>query len=141
MKAETLAQQLDGSEYRFELSPEEIEYARDNKLLVVTAFSDDLAILSGFVDDEVGCYDGGNFSIDSFGLKEKWHDGEEKDKDFARAYFGRERFTTISVNILWHEDIPNWTYVVKGANHFEFDVMRVTEVFCKGVVIDCSGLE
>ena len=126
-----------------ELTPEECTLAKENNWLVVFGYSDDNAELRGFVHDEVSCYDGGEFSVDSIGLKEPWEDGERLTYEAAKQFFERDQNETINVSIEWHDGGDcRWTYEVTGAESVEFDVLDPDsdDLFSKGVVIDCNGL-
>ena len=65
MTLKEFASLLDGREYLCEITPEEEKLAKELGFVVVFGYSDDNAELRGAIDDEIGCYDGGElFHVD-----------------------------------------------------------------------------
>ena len=63
MTKEELAEKLNGMEYRTDIPKELIEQAKENGLVVVYGYSDDLIEFEGAFYDEGSCYKGGKFLI------------------------------------------------------------------------------
>ena len=141
MNARELAKALDGREYLQEITDDECRQAKDANLLVVSGASDDLAELYGFTRDEVACYDGGTFYIDRKGLAPTWPEDEERGYEEAKEYFDRVNMPRITVTAVWcrSDDDPAWTYKVDAPVE-RFNIMEDGDVYCEGVVIDCSRL-
>lgn len=59
MTLKEFASLLDGREYGCEITTEEEKLAKELGFVVVFGYSDDNAELRGAIDDEIGCYDGG----------------------------------------------------------------------------------
>lgn len=68
MNINEFAKMLDGREIGCEITPEEERQAKELGYVVVFGYSDDNAEFRGAIDDEVGCYDGGEIFIDKEGI-------------------------------------------------------------------------
>ena len=68
MTPKELATQLNGREYGDEITKEEEKLARENNLVVVFGYSDDIAEFRGIISDEVGAYDGNSIKISKMGI-------------------------------------------------------------------------
>jgi hypothetical protein len=144
MDATKLAGLLDGRPEGSEITMAEEAIAKEHGLLVVFGYSDDNAELRGIVNDEVGCYDGGEFAVDAKGVRLSWDDDEPTSEDDARKYFEREKRPHIAIKAIWN-DKPGgfcWTYDTDAATFARFTVLSDEdgEPWCEGVVIDCRHL-
>jgi hypothetical protein len=140
MTKEELAKALDGKEYRKEISSDLLTAAKQNGLVIVYGHSDDLMELEGAIEDEGGCYGGGTFLIDSFGLlpdREDIDDEDELENWFKRNAGAKE------IKAVWSaKRQPAWTYKTK-IPHATFNVIEGdgdTEVQCRGIVFNISDL-
>lgn len=131
---ETLAARLNGREYRNEITKDEEAQAKAAGLVVLFGASDDLAELRGAIDDEIGCYGGGEALIVNGALFE--FDACDGPCKYAQAAEAEARKSGLSISILWSKD-PNysWIYATK-APHATFDVMEDGEKYCRGIVFE-----
>ena len=123
MELKEFANLIDGRQYDYRMfTKEELQLAKDNRIVIVTGASDDLVELEGAITDEGDCWEGGKIYVkaipnggivhncersDVFGFTAKWC--EEKDKN------GK---------------IISWTYDVP----IEHDIMtkeQIHEALCK----------
>ena len=82
---EEFADLLNGREYGSEITPREEALAKELGFVVVFGYSDDNAELRGAIDDEIGCFDGGELEHED--LPDKiYADWCPKDLDCAWAY-------------------------------------------------------
>ena len=58
MTAKQLAEKMDGREYMDEITPEEEREAYCNRLVAVFCYSDDCLEFAGYIDDEIGAFEG-----------------------------------------------------------------------------------
>jgi hypothetical protein len=103
-----VAQKLHGRQYRDETTKEIEEYCALNNIIILFGASDDLAEFRGAVDDEIGCFDG----------------GEIAENPFIEAIFAPENKPEQTWVYKLPEDLINAT----------FDIFRDDEVYCTGVV-------
>lgn len=78
MTLKEFAQMLDGREYLHEITKEEEALAKELGFVVVFGYSDDNAELRGAIDDEIGCFDGGELEHEDLPdvIYAKWCDRE-----------------------------------------------------------------
>ncbi len=138
MTPKQFADSINNQEYPFSLTKEQAELARKHKLLVVYGASDDLCELEGIVSDEVGAGDKTELFIDQYGLQPEWEDDMSKEE--ARRYFMREKLPGIKIVTRWCKNDVSWTYETTADDYATFAVMEEGEIYCIGLVIDCSKL-
>lgn len=137
VSAAELAARLNGREYRGEITPDEKRMAKEAGLVVLFGASDDLAEFSGAVDDEVGCYDGGELflldgSVYEFGTCTCEH---------AVMADERARKRGKLVTAIWgRPDGYSWAYQTE-IPHATFDVMEDGEPYCRGIVFALADAE
>lgn len=131
MTKEELAEKLNNIQYPVRIDSETIEQARSNGLVIVYGASDDLMEFDGAISDEVGCYDGGEASIDNQGLL-PCRD-EIEDDEILKDFFKREE-TARTIEAMWCKvDQYCWTYST-DIPHATFEVMEDDETYCRGIV-------
>lgn len=99
------AQKLNGREYLREITPEEIQEAKELGFVVVFGYSDDNAEFRGAYCDEVGCYDGG------------------------RVYERQGNY----VDAVWDKDGYSWVFETNMPCAY-FDILEYGEKYCRGIV-------
>jgi hypothetical protein len=133
MNKETLASMLHGREYGNEITREEASIAKQNRLVVVFGASDDLVELRGFIDDEIGSYNGTEIPIDKNGLVLNSCDED-------RCPYYHEKFLAATkIVVKWNNDCPVWSYETI-IPHSTFDIMEEDEVFCRGIVFSMDDI-
>lgn len=134
---ESLANLINGREYRSEITDAEIRAAKAAGLVVIFGYSDDNIELRGAIDEEVGAYDGTTFTIDAKGLAPQW-DEDGMSIKAARDYFEREG-KGVKIEAKW--DAEGYSWVIRADMPFAvFDIMEDGEKFCRGIVIDIRDL-
>ena len=131
---ETLAALLNGREYRSEITKEETAEAKASGLVVVFGYSDDNAEMVGAINDEVGCYEGGDFRVDAKGLLEDWEELEKRHKEEVAIWLQRDE-RAFTVKAIWDQDGYSWTYKT-SLPHATFDILKDGEKYCRGIVFE-----
>lgn len=117
-----LAERLDGCEYLNEISVKDSQEAKDNNLIVVFGYSDDVVVFVGAFEREFNSGSDETFSL----VGDKIFDDEtlpENSKVIA----------TINAKFSTREEYY-WTMTVEGLDFYNFDVYRDGDLFCKGAV-------
>lgn len=136
MTKESLAEQLNGREYRDEITKDEEVQAKDAGLLVVFGYSDDNTEFRGAVNDELGAYEGGEYLLHHGGVLPKDED-HRCDCNYCGYEAKAERCLTLSA--VWQSGGYAWIYKTK-VPHATFDIMEDGEKYCRGIVIDMKDL-
>lgn len=114
MTKEELAAMLNGRQYCEEVTPEIEQIAKDNNLLIVFGYSDDLCELRGAIFGEIGCYDGGTITH----------------KELPKP-----------IEALWCSGRDcTWSYETE-LPHAEFNIYEGDELYCIGMVVDMNHTE
>lgn len=137
MTPKQLAAQLNGREYGKEITKEEEKLARENNLVVVFGYSDDLCELRGAITDEVGCYDGGEFLINKNGVL----DINDEDSKVLEKYnlTGHVTKGSRKIEILWGKDDYSFTYKT-DIPHETFDILEDGSKYCRGIVFSLDSI-
>lgn len=136
MDIKEFAKSISGKEYGYpQFTKEEIEAARKNGFVIVYGCSDDLMEFEGAIQDEGGCFDGG----------EVYFNKNEVCQDEA----GRSAFDNYSncINAIWcggEKDADGqkitWTYETE-IPHETFMVYEDGEPYCRGIVFNIADLK
>lgn len=134
MTIKELALNLNGCEYRNEITDELAGRAKTNEFVIVFGASDDLMEFRGAIDDEIGCYDGGSAYIIREGLL------ENKCEDGDCPNFETKKEKAKEIKAIWQdEDSPAWTYKT-DIPHETFEILEDGEVYCRGIVFSLCNL-
>lgn len=126
-KVKEIAEKLNGIAYGENVRNIEAE-AKEHGIVIVMGASDDLMEFSGAIEDEGGCFDGGNVYFD--------RDGVSQD-DTERANV---------IKAIWcgsHDEngIPaTWAYETE-IHHEKFKVFEDGELYCIGIVFALEDLK
>ena len=123
-KLKQLAKELDKSQYGFDLTPEQRAYCKQNGIVVVFGYSDDLMEFDGAIYDEFGCYEGGTCYLNQDGIF-------EDDCDCKYAKQAKEQCKTIKA--FWCRSEWCWEYET-DIPHETFEVWEDDEPYCKGII-------
>jgi hypothetical protein len=136
---EMLAGLLDGREVGDEINHEEELSAASNGLLVIFGYSDDNVELRGAINDEIGCYHGGDLFLHRKGALDV---AGAEDCVNCRKRMISNKALCAKVELLWNKEKPYlWTYRIHAKYpHATFDIMEDGEKFCRGIVIDVKDL-
>lgn len=124
--AKDLAAKLNGREYREEITKEECDLAAKSGLVVIFGASDDLCELRGAIDDEVGCWGGGE-AFFAKNLSGKW--------GLLHANVATKSTPTVATE--WRGG--KWTYRVPWP-HETFRIMEDGELYCIGAVFHVDSI-
>lgn len=126
-KVKEIAEKLNGIAYGEDISDIEAE-AKKHGIVIVMGASDDLMEFSGAIEDEGGCFDGGEVYFD--------RDGVSQD-DTERANV---------IEAIWcdgmnADGIPaTWTYQTE-IPHEKFNVWEDGELYCVGIVFSIEDIQ
>jgi hypothetical protein len=140
MTKEELAKQLNGREYGSETTRTDINHARAHGLVIVYGASDDLMELEGAIEDEGGCYEGGEFLIDSEGLLPDRDDIDLDDDDELEEWVTRRKKAKKLTAVRFGEGQPAWSYET-DIPHATFDIKEDGEVYCRGIVFSVDSIK
>lgn len=136
MNAEQLANKLNGIEYGDRILPEDIQFAKDNNLVIVTGYSDDNVEFEGAIYDEVSAYDGTTVAIDQDGIIEEC--------DEACDHCPQEQKIEKATNKIvaeWDSNGYSWFIKAEGnIKPYYFDVLEDGEKFCRGLVFSLNDI-
>lgn len=137
MTKESLAAELNGREYGDEMTEAEELEAKRAGLVVVFGYSDDNTEFRGAINDELGCYNGGEFKVDQKGVLPERE--QIDDDEVLKDYFKREE-NAVTIEALWcKEKHYSWTYKT-SVTHATFDIMEDGGKYCRGIVINLKDL-
>jgi len=131
------AAMLDGGEYTKEGSKALFAEMKAAGLVAVFGASDDNMEFRGAINDEVGCYGGGEAHVDRNGLVQSECD------DDGCPYFQREKEKAAEIKALWCEDvIPmiSWRYETE-IPHVKFTINEDGEAWCEGIVFALADVK
>jgi hypothetical protein len=133
---EEVAADCNKSEYPFYPTARKQEAWKDAGIVVVFGASDDLMELQGAVDEEVGCYGGGEALL---------HRGGLLDVDAVDALHGSVGLAEIlpkcaRIEALWSDGgPPSWKYKT-AIPHATFQIVEDGDVYCIGLVFYLKDL-
>ena len=138
MDAKELAAKLNGREYWYEITDEEVRQAKEAGLVVVFGASDDLIEFRGAIRDEGDCYDGGTVLIDTKGVLPSW-DSASESEETAQEYFERKAKAR-TITALWAKEPGySWTYKT-DIPHETFEIVEDGEPYCRGIVFNIGDI-
>lgn len=125
------AKMLDGRQYGEEISLEEEEKAKELGFVVVFGYSDDNMEFRGAINDELGCFDGGEVYITNYGIFEAC------ECDCKHSIKAKESAKLIKS--IWNIEGYSWIYET-DIPHAIFDILKGDEKYCRGIVFDIKQL-
>jgi hypothetical protein len=133
MNSQELAIALNGCEYGKETGPADNQIAKKSGLVVVFGASDDLMEFRGAVNDEMGCYEGGEAFFTRSGLLVNECDNEDC------PHFKRLMKTATPIKAKWDVEGYSWVYET-AIPHASFEVLEDGEKYCRGIVFALSDI-
>ena len=119
---------LHGREIGNELSRHDEEAAKSDGVIIVYGASDDLCEVRGAIEEEIGCYNGGEFWINPNGVL------EEHKCDCEYCGYKKAVKESKKIRVLWWNGGGiSWQYRTE-IPHETFDIMEDGEVYCRGIV-------
>ena len=131
MDIKDFAKSISGKEYGYpQFTKEEVETAKENGFVIVYGASDDLMEFEGAIQDEGGCFDGGEVC---FNQKEVYQ-GRGRKEDYP-SY----------ITALWCEGEENgkpicWIYKT-DIPHETFMIYEDGEPYCRGIVFSIDDVK
>lgn len=125
MELKEFAKMIDGRQYGYPIfTKEELQIAKDNRIVIVTGASDDLVELEGAITDEGGCWEGGKICVKAIPDGAIVHNCERSDVfSFIAKWCEKDENGNI---IPWTYDVP--------IEHETFMIYEGIEPYCKGFV-------
>lgn len=125
------AERITGKEYGYpQFTKEEIQFAKDNGIVVVYGASDDLMEFEGAIYDEAGCFDGGKVYVCETGCVDYGNAGTK----CIEALWCDKNATDENGNV-----IP-WTYKT-DIPHETFMIYEDEEPYCRGIVFSINDVK
>lgn len=132
MDIKEFAKSISGKEYGYpQFTKEEIETAKQNGFVIVYGASDDLMEFEGAIQDEGGCFDGG----DVYFSKNEVFQDSEKESDYPNC-----------ITAIWDRDedengrLITWTYKT-DIPHETFMIYEGGEPYCRGIIFSIEDLK
>lgn len=139
MTSKELVAQLNGREYGSEITYHEEKAAEAAGLLVIFGYSDDNIELRGALEDEIGCFGGGKFTLNREGILPKWDEHEEKSKQDAHEWFRQMQLPSTELSAKWDCNGYSW-FITAGIDHEVFDILEEGQPFCRGIVLSLEDI-
>lgn len=136
MDAKTLALQLNGMEYPFQLPPSLRQPVKDAGLVVLYGASDDLFELEGAIRHEGDAREGTKILIHAKGVLGS-RDDVDTDEDM-QAWLDQKRASRL-FTAHWAKNDASWSYSTDVV-HETFRIMENDEVYCIGMVFHVDAL-
>ena len=131
LTSEFVASQLNGREYRNEITTELNEKLRNSSMIVIYGQSDDLVHINEFGEtDEFGCCDGHVIHLTSNGVYVAG-DSQQNIASVTAKWCPEDEDGNITSSWSFETDVP----------HTTFNIMEDGEVYCVGLVIDANELK
>lgn len=142
-KAREFAQLLNGREYGSEITKEEEAVAKQNNLVVVYGYSDDLAEFRGAINDETSAWEGRRIGFFNGNLVDLDSDEIEDHKSIFERYGAKFPSSDFVVKVVWCPDDldTSWIITVEGAEGHHFDIFEDGDLYCRGVVFAMPRVE
>lgn len=135
MDIKEFAKSISGKEYGYpQFTKEEIETAKENGFVIVYGYSDDLMEFEGAIQDEGGCFDGGEVYFNK--------------TEVCQNETDRSAFDNYSncINAVWDRDedengnMITWTYETE-IPHETFMIYEGGGPYCRGIVFGIDDVK
>lgn len=126
------AEKLDGREYGNELTSDEITELEALGLVVVFGASDDLCEFNGAIDDEVGCFDGGDIYVNAEGVI-------ANNMDMFDSFIPENSPDFALIRACWDYDGYSWAYET-DIPHESFEIFEDGDPYCRGIVFSIADM-
>ncbi len=137
MTKEQLAETLNGRKYGSEITLEESEQAKEAGLVVVFGYSDDNMMFEGAIQDEAGCFNGGEALVNADGLFVPDQICDSYNEYDPCKLIQREMARCKTITAIWGEGGCSWTYST-DIPHSTFSIFEGGELYCVGIVFSLS---
>lgn len=134
MITKEIATILDGMKSCEEIREQDLQYAKENGVVIVFGTSDNLMEFRGAIEDEIDCYEGGEANLDKNGLI--WNRCAHE----ACPYFQEKLLHAKAITVLWDQEGYSWSYQT-DIPHETFEIFDEGEKYCRGIVFLMEDLE
>jgi len=132
---EKLAAKLNGREYGDEITSKEKSLAKENNLVVVFGYSDDLMELEGAICDEIGAWEGSKIYLNDLGIIV--NDCDDEDCPYFQKLVEHAPYY---IEACWSEDDEfTWTYKT-NIPVATFEILEDENKYCKGIAFSMDDL-
>jgi len=123
--AKDIGELLQGCQYRTETNDYIVGLARENKVVIVYGYSDDLLEFDGYLHDEFNAYEGTSLYINI--------DGGLSINEIPNS---------VKIDAIWCPKDLDASWLIKTKiPHYTFDSIEYGEIFCRGVVFSLDTLK
>lgn len=146
MTSKELAELLNCRQYRKETTPEIIQLAKDNGLVIVYGYSDDNTEFKGAISEEIPCYEGGkiyfnkdgsNFTdVNGMAFLTYHKDKDEPDANMVESVWDENEKIMHEGTGLYY----SWTFKTE-IPHETFDIFDEGDPYCRGIVFSINDLK
>lgn len=121
-----MAMRLNGNQYLNEITRDEECIAKESNLVIVFGYSDDCIEFRGAIEEELGCFDGGDFWINK--------------KCVVGALAGEVPDGVKTISAVWcGKSGASWEYETE-IPHDTFNIYEDGELYCVGIVFSLEDL-
>lgn len=130
MGIKEFAKILHGRERGKEINKKESALAKELGYVIIFGCSDDLTIIEGAIDGEIGSYDGADIYLSKDGLFEKC--------DCNCKYSQMAKLKCNLIKAIWAGEC-DWTYET-SISHEKFEIFEDGQKYCQGIVFHINDL-
>jgi hypothetical protein len=135
MTTKELAAKLDKTQKGNEI-PYLIELEAKKAGLAVMFERDDLTIIRGAIDKNVGCNVSGSIYFNTDGLLK--NDGCANQ---ACPYYKKQKLKAKKITVIQFADGYSWIYISPDIAHETFDILKEGKKYCRGMVFSMDALK
>lgn len=126
------AEKLDGRKYGNELTELEEKKLKALGLVVVFGASDDLCEFRGAIDDEVGCFDGGDIYVNAEGLI-------ANNMDMFDDFVPENSPEFVLIKMCW--GLRGYSWICEtDIPHESFDILEDGDPYCRGIIFNVDNM-
>lgn len=126
------AEKLDGREYGSELTEIEEKELKALGLVVVFGASDDLCEFRGAINDEVGCFDGGDIYVNAEGLI-------ANNMDMFDDFVPENSPEFVLIKMCW--GLRGYSWICEtDIPHESFDILDDGDPYCRGIIFSVDDM-
>lgn len=132
---EDLATKLNGREYPFKITNDEIEAAKESNLIIAYGESDDLLELQGAINEEFGAYGGVTVRLKDDGTLLKNYCDDDNCPYFVERLVKAKYY----IRAIWHDEGECAWIIESNLPYAPFDIVEDGGKYCRGIVIEMPG--
>lgn len=135
MISKKIATLLDGMECDKKIPKQDLQYAKENKAVIVFGASGDLTVFRGAIEDEISCYDRGQVFLDKDGLI------KNKCSNENCPYFKEKLLYAKVITKIWDLAKGSWGSYATDIPHETFEIFEEGQKYCRGIVFSLEDLK